>query len=118
MIVPTWFGFNTNPSTARVSYARCSNDRLVFPAFIFSVLPRPFGNIYGAFAGIATGAAIMAYFAVSNATLAQQLPNWPDTIRYLNTGLVALIINGLVFVVISLGTSVQRVRAMPRGEQP
>ncbi|KVQ18862.1 hypothetical protein WK91_17370 [Burkholderia cepacia] len=90
----------------------------MFPAFIFSVLPRPFGNKYGAFAGIATGAAIMAYFAVSNATLAQQLPNWPDTIRYLNTGLVALIINGLVFVVISLGTSVQRVRAMPRGEQP
>lgn len=65
----------------------------LFPPFIVRMLPGAFGNKSGAFAGIVAGTAIMEYFALSDTTLAQQLSNWPDAIRYLSTGWVALIVN-------------------------
>ncbi|OXC71776.1 sodium:solute symporter family protein [Caballeronia sordidicola] len=74
------------------------------PAFLFSLLPRPFGNKYGAFAGIAVGTAVLGYVSLTNVTLADLLPSWPVALVDINVGLVALLLNAFTFSAVSLCT--------------
>jgi SSS family solute:Na+ symporter len=85
----------------------------LFPAFIFSVFPARCGDKYAAFAGIAVGGAIAAWFGFSSQTLADAIPALPSSLRDLNVGLVALAANFLVF----LATAAVRRRAVaPPGD--
>jgi SSS family solute:Na+ symporter len=70
----------------------------LFPAFIFSVFPHRIGDKRGAFAGIAVGSAIVAFFAFTDHTLAEVMPFLPASWGDLNVGLVALAANALTFL--------------------
>lgn len=76
----------------------------LFPSFVASLLPRPFGNKYGAFAGIGAGAIVLAAAVGFDINLHSLLPGASDTVGSINMGLVALAVNGVTFVIVSLFT--------------
>ena len=88
----------------------------LFPSFVSSLLPRPFGNKYGAFAGIGAGAVVLAAAVGFDVTLRTLMPGASDTVGSINMGLVALAVNALTFVVVSLLTRSRNVAAgVPQG---
>jgi SSS family solute:Na+ symporter len=84
----------------------------LFPALLCSLMARNPVTRQGAFAGIAVGVAAVVYFTVSNETLATLFPDWPETIRDLNIGTVAVLLNILVMAGVSAATANSR-RAVP-----
>ena len=74
----------------------------LLPSLLFSLRARPFGNKLAAFAGIAAGGAVLACTTIGGVTLAQLFPHAPSALKSLNTGLVALAINALAFVIVAL----------------
>ena len=76
----------------------------LFPSFVASLLPRPFGNKYGAFAGIGAGAVVLAAAVGFDVNLHTLMPNASATVASINMGLVALAVNGVTFVAVSLLT--------------
>ena len=47
----------------------------------------------------------MGYLTISGVTLARLFPSWPAAVTDINVGFVALVVNVLVLVVVSLATS-------------
>ncbi|NEY18518.1 sodium:solute symporter [Bacillus ginsengihumi] len=76
----------------------------LFPALLFSLMKNNFVTKYGAFAGMATGVAAVAYVTISNNTVGTLLPFLPQVVKDLNVGIIAMIINLFFLVVVSLAT--------------
>jgi SSS family solute:Na+ symporter len=76
----------------------------LFPAFIFSLMKKPFVTKQGAFAGIIAGTIFLAYFTITKTQLVMLFPDWPSLITDINIGFIALTLNTLVLVVVSLIT--------------
>jgi SSS family solute:Na+ symporter len=87
----------------------------LFPALICSLLARNPVTKAGAFAGIVAGVAVVIYFTMSAETLAKLAPGWPEWLRDLNVGTVALLVNVVVMVGVSAVTARARVaeKALP-----
>jgi SSS family solute:Na+ symporter len=81
----------------------------LFPALICSLLPRNGVTKAGAFAGIACGVATVVYFTMSAQTLGKLEPGWPEWLRDLNVGTVALVVNFVVMAGVSAATAKGRV---------
>lgn len=88
----------------------------LLPSLLFSLLPRPFGNKQAAMAGILAGGAVLGCTTLAGVGLAQLLPNAPVVIKSLNIGLVALAINALVFVAVTLSS--RRISPRQSASQP
>ena len=82
----------------------------LFPALILSLARVPLATRQGAFAGILAGEATVAYLTLSGATMSTLLPGWPEVVRDLNVGIVAMIVNVAVLAAVSLAT---RARTRP-----
>jgi SSS family solute:Na+ symporter len=80
----------------------------LFPALICSLLARNPVTKEGAFAGIAVGVAAVIYFTLSNQTLATLFPSLPETIRDLNVGTVAVVVNVAAMLAVSAATAARR----------
>jgi SSS family solute:Na+ symporter len=76
----------------------------LFPALLLSLTPVPLATRAGAYAGILAGEATVAYLVLSGTTLAKLFPAWPSEITDLNVGIVALIVNVVVLVAVSVVT--------------
>ncbi|MFY0545960.1 sodium:solute symporter family protein [Brevibacillus sp. H7] len=76
----------------------------LFPALFFSLLPRPIVNKYGAFAGITVGVLTVAYVTVTKATIGTLFPALPPFLKDLNVGIVAMLVNIVVMVAVSMAT--------------
>jgi SSS family solute:Na+ symporter len=74
----------------------------LFPTLLLSLFPRHFGTKQGAAAGIIVGVVFVAYLKLSHTTIIQLLPFLPAGARNINIGIVALILNTIVLVVVSL----------------
>jgi SSS family solute:Na+ symporter len=87
----------------------------LFPSLICSLLARNPVTKAGAFAGIVAGVAVVIYFTMSAETLAKLAPGWPEWLRDLNVGTVALLVNVVVMVGVSAVTARARVaeKALP-----
>jgi len=81
----------------------------LFPALICSLLARSPVTKAGAFAGIACGVATVVYFTMSAQTLGKLEPGWPEWLRDLNVGTVALVVNFVVMAGVSAATAKGRV---------
>lgn len=75
------------------------------PAIIFSFFHSRFMNKYGATAGIVTGVSIVLFNAVTSFKLVNLFPNIPSVINDINMGFVAIIINIIIGVTVSLATN-------------
>jgi SSS family solute:Na+ symporter len=76
----------------------------LFPALILSLPATPRATRAGAFAGILTGEAVVAWLQLTGTKLAAVLPGWPSAITDLNIGIVALIANTVVLLAVSAVT--------------
>ncbi|WP_223590051.1 sodium:solute symporter family protein [Neobacillus bataviensis] len=74
------------------------------PAFFFSLLKRNFVTKYGALAGILSGGVLVSIMSLGNITIGQLLPHIPQVIKDLNVGIIALFVNTIVVIAVSLMT--------------
>jgi SSS family solute:Na+ symporter len=86
----------------------------LFPALLLSLFPRHFGTKQGAAAGIVVGVAAVAYITLSHAGIGELFPFLPAGAEDINVGIVALILNIIALVVVSLLTRPLAVRAVDR----
>jgi SSS family solute:Na+ symporter len=71
----------------------------------------------GAFAGIIAGEVTVAYLTITNSTVATLFPTWPEVIRDLNVGIVAMVVNVVALVGVSVVTRSSRESRVAGGEQ-
>jgi solute:Na+ symporter, SSS family len=76
----------------------------LFPPLIASLLPRNPVTREGAFAGICVGVATVAVTSLTHTSVATLFPALPETLRDLNIGVVALILNLIALSAVSAMT--------------
>ncbi|WP_062234532.1 sodium:solute symporter family protein [Fictibacillus sp. FJAT-27399] len=74
------------------------------PALFFSLSKNNVANKYGAIAGIVAGVIVVLYVTITGVKVSTFFPNVPHAINDISTGVVALIINVIVMIVVSLLT--------------
>lgn len=77
----------------------------LLPAMLLGFSRKRLINKYGAIAGILAGVSIVLYNAVTSFKLADLIPGIPTTINDINIGFVAIAVNLLVAIVVSLFTN-------------
>jgi solute:Na+ symporter, SSS family len=76
----------------------------LFPALVFSLTKNNCVTKQGAIAGIVVGELTVLYITISNATVGSLFPALPQIIKDLNVGIIALILNFVIMVIVSLMT--------------
>ncbi|MGX9134203.1 sodium:solute symporter family protein [Rummeliibacillus sp. JY-2-4R] len=74
------------------------------PALIFSFYKNRMLNKFGAMAGIFAGVIVVLYGAITSHKLIDFIPNIPHVINDISTGMIAVLINFVVAIVVSLAT--------------
>ncbi|MFE0506528.1 sodium:solute symporter family protein [Peribacillus butanolivorans] len=74
------------------------------PAFFASLMRKNFVTKQGAFAGIITGGVLVSIMDLGNMKIGQLFPYLPQVIKDLNDGIIALFVNIIVLVIVSLMT--------------
>jgi solute:Na+ symporter, SSS family len=97
----TFKGGNTLVTLLLMGYSLVTQ---LFPALAFSLMKNNFVTKQGAFAGIAAGVATVAYVTITGSTVGSLLPFLPQAIQDFNVGIIAMIINMIVLVAVSLVT--------------
>ncbi|MGG1593102.1 sodium:solute symporter family protein [Terribacillus saccharophilus] len=82
------------------------------PSLFCSLWKRSFINKYGAAAGIIAGLAVVAYITTSHTTLVDLIPSLPQSWNDVNTGIIALIVNCIVMVLVSLATQKSKLKTV------
>ena len=73
----------------------------LFPALVCSLFPRQTITKQGAIAGMGIGLLVVAYITLSGSTIATMFPGFPQYIKDLNVGIVALLMNMIVMFIVS-----------------
>jgi solute:Na+ symporter, SSS family len=97
----TFNGGNTLVTLLLMGYSLVTQ---LFPTLIFSLMKNNFVTKQGAFAGISTGVATVAYITITGSTVGTLFPFLPQTIKDFNVGIIAMILNLIVLVAVSLVT--------------
>jgi SSS family solute:Na+ symporter len=77
----------------------------LLPALVFSFMKNNFVTKAGASLGMISGVIAVAYMTLTQATIATLFPSLPQVMKNLNSGIIALLINVVITVIISLVTS-------------
>lgn len=110
----TFKGGNTIVTLLLMGYSLVTQ---LFPALLLSLAKKPFVTKQGAFAGIGSGVAVVAFVSIKGTTLATLLPMLPQAVKDLNIGIVALTINVIVLLAISAATRSQAINKKAGSEQ-
>lgn len=78
----------------------------LFPTVFFSLSKYNFLTKQGAFSGIAAGASVVALTNLTGITIGSLFPFLPQIIKDFHIGIIALVVNILVLVIVSLATRV------------
>ena len=97
----TFKGGNSLFSLALIAYNFITQ---LAPAFFASLMRQNFVTKHGAFAGIITGGVLVSIMELGNIKISQLFPYLPQAIKDLNVGIIALFVNIVVLVVVSLMT--------------
>ncbi|MCP1122664.1 sodium:solute symporter [Bacillus sp. 3103sda1] len=97
----TFKGGNTLFSLAIIAYNFITQ---LAPAFFASLMRKNFVTKHGAFAGIITGGLLVSIMDLGNIKIDQMFPHLPQAIKDLNEGIIALFVNIVVLVIVSLLT--------------
>ncbi|AJG91424.1 sodium:solute symporter (plasmid) [Bacillus tropicus] len=97
----TFKGGNTLFSLALIAYNFITQ---LAPAFFASLLRKNFVTKQGAFAGIITGGLLVSIMDLGNISIGKLFPGIPQVIKDLNEGIIALFVNIVVLVIVSLMT--------------
>ncbi|PGW27365.1 sodium:solute symporter [Bacillus cereus] len=97
----TFKGGNTLFSLALIAYNFITQ---LAPAFFASLMRKNFVTKQGAFAGIITGGLLVSIMDLGNLGIGKIFPDFPQVIKDLNEGIIALFVNIVVLVIVSLMT--------------
>lgn len=87
----------------------------LFPALVFSLSRKLWVTREGAAAGIVAGVATVAAISLTHATVGTLLPSLPSQIKELNVGIIALAINFVVLLAVSVGAKLAPLPSVHRG---
>ncbi|MBN8871738.1 MAG: sodium:solute symporter [Rhodospirillales bacterium] len=100
-LVAVWFtleGGTTIVALLLMGYAFVTQ---LLPTLVASLLPHNPVTREGAFAGIGVGVATVAATTLTHTSFATLFPTWPEGVRDLNIGIIALVLNLVALAVVS-----------------
>ncbi|MED4401993.1 sodium:solute symporter [Metabacillus fastidiosus] len=81
----------------------------LLPALFFSFMKNNFVTKYGAIAGMIAGVGVVMYTTIMNSTVGSLFPSLPSVIKDLDIGIIALVINLIITIIVSLLTGKQSI---------
>ncbi|MGG3639957.1 sodium:solute symporter family protein [Bacillus gobiensis] len=103
-LIAVYFTLNGGETIVALLLMGYSLVTQLFPALLFSLMKNNFVTKYGAFAGIGAGVATVAYTTLSGHTIGTLLPFLPQAVKDLNVGIIAMIVNLVFLIGVSLAT--------------
>jgi SSS family solute:Na+ symporter len=103
-LVSVYFALHGGNTLATILLMGYSLMTQLFPSLIFSLMKNNFVDKYGAAAGIIGGMAIVTYITINQSTIGTLFPSLPQTVKDLNVGIIALMINFIIMISVSLLT--------------
>ncbi|ARW05611.1 sodium:solute symporter family protein [Bacillus atrophaeus] len=103
-LIAVYFTLNGGATLSNIILMGYSLMTQLAPSLFFSLMKNNFITKYGAGAGIICGLATVAYITVSHTTIADVFPTFPQSLKDVNTGIIALVINCMVMVMVSMVT--------------
>ena len=101
-LISVYFTLNGGETMSALILMGYSFITQLFPSLLFSLKKKNFINKYGAIAGIICGLAIVTYITISQSTIGTLFPSLPQAAKDLNVGIIALAVNFIVMMVVSL----------------
>ncbi|RJS50203.1 sodium:solute symporter [Bacillus sp. PK3_68] len=103
-LISVYFTFNGGNSIVMLLLMAYSFITQLFPPIIFGLMKNNFVTKQGAAAGMIAGVITVAYMTVTNATVGTLFPSLPNVAKDLNVGIIALSINIIIMLAVSLFT--------------
>ncbi|MEI4622297.1 sodium:solute symporter family protein [Bacillus cereus] len=103
-LVAVFFTFKGGETIGALLLMGYSIVTQLFPALVCSLFHRQFVTKQGAIAGMGVGLLVVAYITLSGSTISSMFPSFPQYIKDLNVGIVALVVNIIVMFVVSIVT--------------
>jgi SSS family solute:Na+ symporter len=117
-LVAVWFtlqGGETIVALLLMGYAFVTQ---LFPSLLMSLAPHNPVTRAGAFAGICVGVATVAGITLTHSTLGTLFPTWPNALKDINVGIIALVLNIVALCVVSGADHAFSRRAAPPVRSP
>lgn len=108
--VSLWFSLQSGEGIVLLLLLGYSLVTQLFPALLFSLMPSNFVTKWGAAAGIVAGVLTVTYVTVKETTIGELFPFLPSAVADTNIGIVALVVNFVVLIIVSLATGGLAVR--------
>lgn len=102
--VSLWFSLQSGEGIVLLLLLGYSLVTQLFPALLFSLMPSNFVTKWGAAAGIVAGVLTVTYVTVKETTIGELFPFLPSAVADTNIGIVALVVNFVVLIIVSLAT--------------
>ncbi|MED3563927.1 sodium:solute symporter [Bacillus xiapuensis] len=116
-LISVYFTFNGGNSIVTLLLMAYSFITQLLPPVLFGLLKNNFVTKQGAAIGMLAGVLTVAYMTITNATIATLLPSLPNVIKDLNSGFIALGINIVVMLVVSVFTRQAAMASEVEGSQ-
>lgn len=101
-LVSVYFTLNGGETMSALILMGYSLITQLFPSLLFSLKQNNMITKYGAISGIISGLAIVTYITISQSTIGTLLPFLPQAAKDLNVGIIALFVNFIVMITVSL----------------
>ena len=116
-LISVYFTFNGGNSIVTLLLMAYSFITQLLPPVLFGLLKNNFVTKQGAAIGMLAGVLTVAYMTITNATIATLMPSLPNVIKDLNSGFIALGINIIVMLVVSVFTRQAAMASEVEGSQ-
>jgi solute:Na+ symporter, SSS family len=103
-LLALYFTFNGGNTLVALLLMGYSLVTQLFPSLVLSLKKNNFVTKQGAFSGIFFGVATVAYITITSSSIGTLFPSLPQSIKDLNVGVIALVVNVVVMVVVSVAT--------------
>ncbi|MEK3799426.1 sodium:solute symporter [Peribacillus sp. FSL H8-0477] len=101
-LVSVYFTLNGGETMSALILMGYSFITQLFPSLLFSLKQKNMVTKYGALTGIISGLSIVTYITISQSTIGTLLPFLPQAAKDLNVGIIALLVNFIVMITVSL----------------
>ncbi|MFJ7746362.1 sodium:solute symporter [Peribacillus sp. NPDC097295] len=101
-LISVYFTLNGGETMSALILMGYSFITQLFPSLLFSLKKKNSINKYGAIAGIISGLAIVITITISQSTIGTLFPSLPQVAKDLNVGIIALAVNFIVTILVSL----------------
>ncbi|WP_110926445.1 sodium:solute symporter family protein [Bacillus massiliglaciei] len=101
-LISVYFTLNGSDTMSNLIIMGYSLITQLFPPLLFSLKKNNIVNKYGAVTGIISGLAVVTYITLSGTTIGTLFPSLPQAAKDLNVGIIALAVNILVMLAVSL----------------